>query len=43
MVKKISLAISDPLCIILKPYKTINNSKEDLLLNIKKITKLKYK
>ena len=36
--KKIGLAISDPLCIIAKPYKTItNNSKEDLLLNIKKL------
>ena len=40
--RKIGLAISDPLCIIAKPYKTItNNSKKDLLDNIKKIIKSK--
>ena len=40
--RKIGLAISDPLCIIAKPYKTItNNSQKDLLEDIKKIIKSK--
>tara|TARA_Y100000389_G_scaffold159967_1_gene161941 strand:- start:124 stop:543 length:420 start_codon:yes stop_codon:yes gene_type:complete len=40
--KKVGLALSDPLHIIAKPYKTIeNNSKEDLLKDINSIIKLK--
>tara|TARA_B100000427_G_scaffold217500_1_gene181640 strand:+ start:593 stop:1012 length:420 start_codon:yes stop_codon:yes gene_type:complete len=40
--KKVGLALSDPMKIIAKPYKTIiNDSKESLLIDINEIIKLK--
>ena len=40
--KKVGLALSDPMKIIAKPYKTIiNDSKESLLIDINQIIKLK--